>query len=89
MPKPRAAKKPFLTWHRRPDDRRHGGGGTEKAGGSVGAPGGPTAARPLRSQHAGLCPPLHPQEGGPRYRAGEGLFSVGDDAVDVLVSLGP
>lgn len=29
----------------------------------MGAPGGPTTARPLCSQHAGLCPPLHPQEG--------------------------
>ena len=58
LPKPRAAKKPFLTWHKRPDDRQHGGGGTEKAaGGLVGALLRPQAARPLRLQHTGPRPP--------------------------------
>lgn len=52
----------------------------------MGAPGGPTTARPLCSQHAGLCPPLHPQEGAQGTEQARNLSCAGDDAVDVSES---
>ena len=83
LPKPRAAKKPFLTCYKRPDDRRHGGGGTEKAaGGLVG-----TLPRPHRSLPAASAArrPASPSTD----QHSERLFRVRDDAVNVSVSLGP
>ena len=83
LPKPRAAKKPFLTCYKRPDDRRHGGGGTEKAaGGLVGALTRPHCSLPAASAARRPASPSTDQHS-------KRLFRVRDDAVNVSESLGP